>query len=464
MQDFDLHEQDPRSSFHEAARRLTRACMADARGLVTVNADHVLAALIRYCWWCAFPKRLLRHRAFLCAREIPKVHQGPLHQDFLTTLRDGLHDEPNPAWDDFLGLCEREGVLQNEGCAYRRNATVRHSRAGSRRRVQTATVIADEIEALPAVIKAIKRVTRTPGFLVLRRVRAALLEEDRRLFEKDYREFYEEGVTKGPEVGRPFLLKPFRVKAGVVLVHGYMAAPLEVRAMAEYLCAKGYAVYGVRMKGHGTSPADLAGTTWEDWYASINRGYAIIRTMTERVILGGFSMGAGLALLAAGRKAGSVRAVFAINAPLHLRSTAARLAPSMVRVTSLLKRFHWGRDEWEYVENEPENRHINYTRNPVRGVAELGEAMNVMAATLGDITAPALVIQGSRDPVVHPDSGPAIFDKIGTPRKELVVLERENHGIINGRGAMDVFDRVTAFLCRADRVAYAGPSNQRSNT
>lgn len=297
----------------------------------------------------------------------------------------------------------------------------------------------------------IKWIARIRGLIEKKRAREALAAEDLALFEQDYAAHFDKEFTKPPEVGRPFLLHPWFPRGGIVLIHGYMAAPLEIRALAEYLYLKRYAVYGVRLKGHGTSPADLANAHWEDWLRSIEHGCAVMRTITDTVILGGFSMGAGLALLAAGRKPAGVSAVFAISAPLKLRSSAARLAPSVVRVNAWLKRFNWSKFRWEYVENEPENRHINYTSNPIAGVAELSNAMGVMEGVLKDITAPTLVLQGSGDPVVHPDSGPAIFEKVGAPLKECTLFARDRHGIINGPGAVEVFERVHQFLAWACR-------------
>jgi len=303
-----------------------------------------------------------------------------------------------------------------------------------------------------------KWIARIRDMLEKKRVREALVAEDQRLFEDDYAAHFDKAYTKTPDVGRPFLLHPWFPKGGIVLIHGYMAAPLEVRAMAEYLYQKRYAVYGVRLKGHGTSPADLANTHWEDWGRSIEHGYAVMRTITDNVILGGFSMGAGLALLAAGQKRGDVSAVFAIAAPLKLWSNAARLAPSMVRVNAWLKRFNWSKFRWEYVENDPENKHINYTSNPIAGVAELSNAMNIMEDLLKDITAPTIILQGSHDPVVHPDSGPAIFDKVGTPLKEYTLFARDRHGIINGPGAEEVFERVYQFLTYARETQRREPT------
>ena len=287
----------------------------------------------------------------------------------------------------------------------------------------------------------------TPRTVLSSKIRAIFLDEDLETFERDYVEHARPGDSKPPEVGRPFLLKPLHYKAGVLLVHGYLAAPLEVRALAEFLESRGYAVYAARTKGHGTSPEDLARTAWEEWYESLNRGYAIIKSLTDDIIVGGFSTGGTLALLAAGRKKSKIRAVFSINAPLQLRNYMARFASSIVSMNSLLGRLNYGR--WDYVENNPENKHINYVRNPVTGVKELGEAMRALEGVLADICVPTLLVQAHRDPIVDPASGNGIYDQIGTNDKELTFFDFNRHGIINGPESEQVFDRVDRFLLHA---------------
>jgi len=59
----------------------------------------------------------------------------------------------------------------------------------------------------------------------------------------------------------------------------------------------------------------------------------------------------------------------------------------------------------EFVENVPENPDINYTRNPVSGSNELEKLMKQVGDQLKNVKGPALIIQGSDDPVVNPVSG-----------------------------------------------------------
>ena len=291
-------------------------------------------------------------------------------------------------------------------------------------------------------------------WLARRRARAVRVEEDLHAFEDAYARHYLPGESKPPEVGRPFFLRPRRLRprGGVVLTHGFLAAPLEVRALGEALCRAGYAVYGVRLAGHGTAPEDLAPRPWEEWHASLERGVSVLETVTDRIALCGFSIGGCLSLLGAARMSGRVSAVVSICAPLYVRRYMIRLVPSIVGINSLLSRVGADRFRWEYVENHPENVHINYARNPLSASKELVTIMAETERLLPTIAVPALVIQASHDTTVHPDSGPDIFGRLGTPYKELTIFERSRHGIVNGEGSAEVFARVEQFLGLALRL------------
>ena len=171
-----------------------------------------------------------------------------------------------------------------------------------------------------------------------------------------------------------------------------------------------------------------------------------MKAPADDIILGGFSTGGVLALMGAGLKRDKIKAVFSICAPLKLRQFAARLVPSVVSFNSLIQRIRGGETGWEYVQNSPENENINYKRNPIAGVRELNRCMEAMERTLPDIVVPTLVVQSSKDPVVDPSSAMDIFSQVGTPLKEMTIVEREKHGIVNGPRAEEVFERVYRFL------------------
>jgi len=448
--DLNALEEDPESGFNEAARRLMIRFMADIYRNTTVNYDHIFGTIIRHQRARKFTDRAYRNRIFLSVHQVKQLGQHRLHHVLDRSYRDIIYEDPSPILTDFLDLCVNEGILIKQGNEYVRNTVVRKSEGDFQtvRKEEITSVIANEVEPLTILTGLIRNVAHLPRPMLSSKIRAIFLKEDLDIFEQDYANYAKPDESKPPDVGRPFLLTPQKFKAGIVLVHGYMAAPLEVRAMAEYFARHGYAVYAVRLKGHGTAPEDLARTPWEDWYESVNRGYAIIKSLTDNIIVGGFSTGGVLALLAAGRKRDKIKAAFSINAPLQLRNYMARFASQIVSMNSLISRLKRG-SGWDYIENNSENKHINYARNPLTGVRELGNAMSAMEAVLKDICVPTLIIQGYRDPLVDPTSGQNIFSQVGTTQKELIVLDATRHGIVNGEGSIEIFDRVERFLARA---------------
>jgi esterase/lipase len=269
---------------------------------------------------------------------------------------------------------------------------------------------------------------------------------DQDQFIADYLTYRRENESKPVHVGAPFLLTRFRSRIGVLLVHGYLAAPKEVRPLANFLHQHGCTVYGPRLRGHGTSPEDLAGRTWEDWLASVERGYLILASTCKDVVLGGFSMGSGLALHAAACNLPKVRAVVAINPPAKLRKKSAKLVPAVALWNRLVDRISTAYNHRHFIPNDPENPDINYSRNPVGGISELMELMDRVSERLEEVTIPTLVIQGSEDPVVHPEGTEELYQKLGTSDKELTIFPEARHVIIRGEGSQRVFARVWEFI------------------
>lgn len=83
---------------------------------------------------------------------------------------------------------------------------------------------------------------------------------------------------------------------GCLLVHSFSGSPPEMRPMGEYLTAQGLTVLGVRLAGHGTSPEDMAKTTWHDWVASAAEGLRELQGQCSKVFAAGLSMGGLLVL------------------------------------------------------------------------------------------------------------------------------------------------------------------------
>src|SRR5207244_9862800 len=112
-----------------------------------------------------------------------------------------------------------------------------------------------------------------------------------------------------------------------------------MRPLGDALAARGFPVRGVRLAGHGTDIADLARTTWTDWYASVEEDLARLRDDVPRVAIAGMSVGALLALHAAATGAAGVVALVLCGTPIRLADARVRWLPALARIPWLARRW-----------------------------------------------------------------------------------------------------------------------------
>jgi esterase/lipase/1-acyl-sn-glycerol-3-phosphate acyltransferase len=435
-------------SFKKTAIKMMRDYMRSIYGMTTVNHDHLFSYILTRYRKNRFTEHDFKNRVFLAIQHLRDIGlmncHTSLYQKQFYLLTDDVHDK----YDDFMKEATSGGYISLHQGIITKN-TARFSRKSEFHRVRKENlleVLKNEIEPLEQLTRALNRLMWLPGFFLRWKIRNHFLRLDENLFEKDYREFYREGESKPPHIGRPFFLKRFFSAKGVILIHGYMAAPEEIRPLADYLHRNGYNVYGVRLRGHGTAPEDLAIRNWEKWYDSASRAYIIMKNSVRAVAVGGFSMGAGIALLQAANKPGRFAGVVSINAPLVLKGLAPKFAFLVDSWNKLLTNMQVEKGKMEFVKNEPENPEINYLRNPVSGSHQLERMMRQAKQKLKNISDPTLIIQASDDPVVNPVSAVEIFNQLGTANKQLLTIYAGHHGILRGEEASKVNSAVLMFL------------------
>lgn len=434
--DFD----DPiasRSLLDKTAHRIMARCLGSIRRLTTVNHDHLFAALVRFLPAAAAAEADLRRRAFLAASSLPfekmAVHRHPA---LLEDQVDLLTDDRRGRAADFFTLALEQGSLVREA----------DGRLAMAAEALLAT-ICREIDAMEDLVAGLKDIAEQPELRVRYRVGRWLRERAEAAYERDWHRFAEVPDRSAMNVGRPWFARSAARRPGVLLIHGYMAAPLEMAQLAAHLAAKGYWVYAPRLKGHGTAPEDLAGCTRNDWIASVDEGYAMLANCCPRVVVGGFSTGAGLALDLAARGL-EIAGAFAVCPPFALQDASSRLVPAVDAWNRLLERVNVSAGKMAFVENHPENPHINYKRNPVRGVRELSRLMDGLEERLARIAAPTLVVQSLGDPVVDYRGTWRLFEGLGTADKEFFLFRYDRHGILLGQGAERVHQAVAEFVAR----------------
>jgi carboxylesterase len=83
---------------------------------------------------------------------------------------------------------------------------------------------------------------------------------------------------------------------GFLLIHGLGGTPVEMRFVGNGLARAGYTVRCPQLAGHCGSFEDLRATGWRDWYATADDALSLLCKTCRKVIVGGLSMGAILAL------------------------------------------------------------------------------------------------------------------------------------------------------------------------
>lgn len=240
-------------------------------------------------------------------------------------------------------------------------------------------------------------------------------------------------------------LNPFFFEGGEVgclLVHGFSGSPPEMRPMGEFLAGKGLTVLGVRLAGHGTSPEDMATTTWRDWVASAEAGLRELEARCERVFVAGLSMGGLITLhLAANHP---VDGIVPMSAPAYIADWRFRFLP-------LAQHFvHWFTPDIEpdLTDHEAEQRLSSYPVLPIRCIVSLGQLIRLVRQELPQVKAPALIMQGEKDRHVPADSAPIIFEGLGATEKELVWWPNSGHCITVDSEREAVWARAYEFIAK----------------
>jgi len=429
------------------ALKIMQRYMSSIYSLTTVNHDHLFASMLRMIPRKKIDPDDLKRRVFLATTLIRGKTDVYLHKSLEVEQVHLLTDDRFNKLADFIEIALEKGILKKKGEVLIKD----RSRFSSpydfhRARIDNPIeVMANAVEPLIMLQRKIRKLARQPGFRIKRKVAGYLIKKALYEYEEDYNKFYVEGESKKKDVGMPCLVKGRSRDMGVVLIHGYMAAPPEVKELADYLGRKGLWVYVPRVKGHGTSPEDLAERSYKNWIESVDDGYAIIDSLCKRVVVGGFSNGAGLALDLADRVK-NIEGVFAVCPPLRLQDFSTKFVPAVNVWNKLMNRVHLDDAKMEFVENNPENPHINYLRNPISGVRELVRLMDAVEPKLADIKVPALIVQSQGDPVVNPKGSKRIFELLGSKDKEYILFNFERHGILLGDGAKRVHKTVWDFI------------------
>lgn len=410
---------------------------------VTVNLSHLASGIVLRLVdqdVASIESDRFRRMLYLAVKRVQSESDIYLHR----SLRNpqayrGLVGGECAGLDQFLDMASKMGLLDSGDHEYRFLPKLRAEHEFDAIRLENLVeVYANEAAPLRGVAQAVTEALDASGHmapeaLAMLRFDDSLIsfEWDRQQFSKPRHEQVNRQET-ATESGEPYLLMPERPRSlGVVLVHGFLASPAELRELGEQLYARGYPVLGVRLKGHGTSPWDLRERSWQDWLGSVRRGYEIMAALAPRVALVGFSTGGALALILAAERPSALAGVVAACVPMRFQDRGMRFVPLVHGANRLVRWMSSFEGIKPFQTNASEHPHINYRHMPVRGLYELTLLVDALKKRLARVGCPVTLLQGSEDPVVVPDSVESIVQGLGEERVRLKMIDAARHGIIN---------------------------------
>jgi esterase/lipase len=410
---------------------------------VTINLSH-LAAHVIACLYLGGSREidqvLFRRMIYLAVKRV-QGHRGlHLHRGLRNPVAyDGIIDNRCGGLEHFIHAAMHTGLAQADGELYRFSDKLTATPEFDEiRRRNPVVVYYNESAPIRAVRDAAAAaVAEAPALAATALARLQFDDEllafqwDRRRYTRSKHEAINRQET-ATESGAPYLLVPEQPRRlGVLMVHGFLASPAELRPFAEQLAGRGFPVMGVRLKGHGTSPWDLRERGWRDWLASVRRGYEILRPFAERICVIGFSTGGALSLLLAAEEPHGLAGIAVCSVPVKFRNRNLIFVPLLHTANKLFKWVTSEEGPFPFRVNESEHPHINYRHIPIRGLYELTRMVDTLEHDLARVHCPALILQASGDRVVDPKSAQIVHRKLGGHRKTVHMVDADRHGILN---------------------------------
>jgi carboxylesterase len=259
------------------------------------------------------------------------------------------------------------------------------------------------------------------------------------------------GVLRGAE---PFELERSAAPA-VLLVHGAGDTPQTLRALGEFLHARGFAVVAPLLPGHGRSVREFRSVSAKDWRAAVRSSHESLRHQHPWVGLVGLSLGGALAAIEAADR-DDVPALVLL-APFVGLGRNLRLRIALSHIAQLVSPYFPARDR-------------RSVRDPVAAAKGLAFGVFTPAAAralrtvadgafeaLARVRAPTLIVQSPDDNRVPPAVAERALRRLASHDKRLEWVHDGGHVITVDFGRERVFALTAAWLESHGASSFLGP-------
>ena len=230
-------------------------------------------------------------------------------------------------------------------------------------------------------------------------------------------------------------------RIGVLVQHGFTGSPWSVRAWAEHLAGRGYAVEVPLLPGHGTSWRELNGTGWDDWYGEVRRAFDSLLASNDAVVVAGLSLGGGLVLRLAADRPDDVSGIALVNPAVNTTRRDVKALPVLKWVVPAFPAIA------NDIKKEGQDERA-YPRTPLKAAHSMMQGWRALRADLGRVRAPILMFRSVEDHVVDPSSGRIITSSVSSTDVTERLLENSFHVATLDHDADAISSETADFVAR----------------
>ena len=428
--------------FKKRANAMRDQYMQEIYANVTINLSHLASTLIMYCMEKG--QHHIEHHCFFTSLYIAVKHlqnnsKVNLHRSLLNPVDySELSSGSSKRFEHFICAAKTTELITEQNHCYQFLPKLLEAQDFDEIRLENLIAVYDnEARPIKAVRQVMMQALKECAYINPEQLAAWHFEDEcrdlgweRHIYtDPRYDDINEHEIAAADP--SPFFLRPKNDNGiGVLLIHGLLASPAELKDYGEHLVLQGYTVMGVRLKGHGSSPYALRDQCWEDWYGSVLRGFNILKAYCKHIFVSGFSTGGTLALKLASEQHPEIIGVCAVAVPLKFINPAFMLVSLLYGVNKLVDWVSSYEGVKPFIDNFSEHPAVNYRHVPVKSLYELRRLIQDMDGFLPLCNMPVLILHGQHDPIVSVNSASEVMEKLQTKNKQLKIIDSNRHGIL----------------------------------
>ncbi len=267
-------------------------------------------------------------------------------------------------------------------------------------------------------------------------------------------------------------------RTGVLLIHSLGGTPIELKFVAQALAREGYTVHCPILPGMTVGTDVLGLSSWQDWYAAVERAHDEISKSCDQVLVGGLSAGAILALRLAALRSRDVAGVMLFAPtlwpngwaiPWYFNFFRIVLQKSVARMFYFKQRYPYG-----IKDDRVRNFMIEAYQGEVRTADDLfgkrggmilqfRRMTGVVKGLLGSIRQPTLIFHPRQDDQSSLSNALKIQRMLAGPC-ETIILDDCYHMVTLDRQRQVVVDRTLEYVSRlvGDTEGAAAATSQKA--